>query len=191
MIQLRILLAATTLLSATSFAIGAGGRTAPETRDTVRVVGSDGTNQTVAAPVMSDAERYCAAIVDPARDARTLHQTEQLQALEAQIDARIDELEAKRAEYQEWLDKRQAFLDSTSPIVLDIYSTMRPDAAAAQLAGLDREAAAAILAKLKSRQASAILTEMPAPVAAEVAALIVERTHPATTSFASAPEARS
>ena len=42
-----------------------------------------------------------------------------------------------------------------------------------------------------SRQASAILTEMPAPVAAEVAALIVERTHPATTSFASAPEARS
>lgn len=191
MTTLRILLAGATLLSATSFAAGEGALNLPETRDTVRVVGSDGTEQSVAPPALSDAERYCAAIVDPARDARTLHQTEQLQALEAQIDARIDELEAKRAEYQDWLDKRQAFLDSTSPIVLDIYATMRPDAAAAQLAGLDREAAAAILAKLKSRQASAILTEMPAPVAAEVAALIVERTHPGTTTLASAGEARS
>ncbi|WP_210270043.1 MotE family protein [Aureimonas mangrovi] len=148
----------------------------PQNTSTVRVIGSDGREETVAAPVLSDVERYCVAIADPARDARAALQTERLQALEVEIDARIDELEAKRAEYEEWLEKRQAFLDSTSAIMLDIYASMRPDAAAAQLAGLDREAAAAIIARLKSRQASAILTEMPAPVAAEIAGVIVTRT---------------
>lgn len=168
-------LASLTLLSAMAPAFAQ--ETPPvETRQSVRVIGVDGTEQSVAPAVRSDVERYCTAIADPAREARDALQTQRLRELEAQIDERIDELEAKRAEHQEWLDKREAFLNSTSSIMLDIYATMRPDAAAAQLAGLDREAAASIIANLRSRQASAIMTEMPANVASELAGLIVKRT---------------
>lgn len=172
---LKTSLASLALLSALAPAFAQDG--APlESRQSVRVIGVDGTEQTVAPAVRSDVERYCTNIADPAREAREALQTQRLKELEAEIDQRIDELEAKRAEHQEWLDKREAFLNSTSSIMLDIYATMRPDAAAAQLSGLDREAAASIIANLRSRQASAIMTEMPANVASELAALIVKRT---------------
>ncbi|MFD2236362.1 MotE family protein [Aureimonas populi] len=174
--SVRLALAGFTLLSSLAPAVLAQEGAPLQPRQSVRVIGEDGTEQSVAPVVLSDVERYCTAIADPAREAREALQSERLRELEAEVDKRIDELEAKRAEYQEWLDKREAFLRSTSSIMLDIYATMRPDAAAAQLAGIDREAAAAIIAKLKARQASAIMTEMPATVASELAGLIVKRT---------------
>lgn len=143
----------------------------------VRVVGADGTPQTLPpAPPQSDVQRYCANIADPALDARNALQLRKLGEAEAQVSAKIDELERKRAEVQSWLAERKGFLDSTSDTMLAIYAAMKPDAAAAQLAGLDREVAASLVARLKSRQASAILTEMPANVAAELGALIVSKT---------------
>ena len=60
--------------------------------------------------------------------------------------------------------------------MVDIYAKMKPDAAASQLASIDREMAASVLTKLKSRTASAILSEMPPDVASELAALIVKKT---------------
>lgn len=154
-----------------------GGDTAapPPDRTSVRVIGVDG-KPPEPIELGSDVERYCSAIVDPAREARIAVQQKRLKALETQVDARIDELEKKRAEYQAWLKERQAFLDSTSDIMTDIYAKMKPDAAAAQLAAVDRPTAAAVLARLKSRAASAILAEMPAPVAAELGGLIVAKT---------------
>lgn len=142
----------------------------------VRIIGPDGTPDSVPAPPQSDVERYCTNIADPARDARTAIQMKRLQALEAEVNAKIDALEAKRAEVQTWMAERQAFLDSTDQVVLGIYATMKPDAAAAQLAGLDKEAAAALLARLKPRQAGAILSEMPTKVASDLTDFIVRKT---------------
>lgn len=167
------------LLLALGAAIGpvlaAGDEPIPLSQETVRIVGPDSTEASIAPIARSDVERYCTNIADPAREAREAIQTERLTKLQAEVDGRIDELEKKRAEYQTWLEERRAFLESASSIMLEIYATMRPEAAAAQLAGLDRQSAAAIVARLKSRQASAILAEMPAPVASELATMIVNR----------------
>lgn len=142
----------------------------------VRVIGPDGKAAASDAPAPSDVERYCSAIADPAKDARVAIQTQRLQALEVEVNAKIDALEAKRREYQDWMQQRQAFMDSTSAIMVDIYAKMKPDAAASQLATIDRDMAASVLTKLKSRTASTILSEMPANVASELAALIVKKT---------------
>jgi flagellar motility protein MotE (MotC chaperone) len=149
----------------------------PPDRTAVRVIGPDGKPVPPPDPASkSDVERYCSAIADPAREARVTVQMAKLKDLEAQVNGRIDELEKRRTEYQAWLKERQDFLDSTSNIMIDIYAKMKPDAAAQQLAAVDRETAAAVLSRLKSRAASAILTEMPAPVAAELGNLIVTKT---------------
>jgi len=107
-----------------------------------------------------NAEQYCSNIVDAAADARFARQAELLKSLEAGIEARIIELERKRAEYETWLTRRDAFLEKADASLIEIYSRMRPDAAAAQLALMSEETAAAILMKLKPRGASAILNEM-------------------------------
>ncbi|WP_210318574.1 MotE family protein [Aureimonas endophytica] len=147
----------------------------PPDQSAVRVIGSDGKPVPPPEPG-SEVERYCSAIADPAREARIAVQQKKLKDLEAQVDARIDELEKKRADYQTWLKERQVFLDSVSDTMLNIYAKMKPDAAAAQLAAVDRPTAAALLVKLNARTASAILAEMSAPIAAELGNLIVEKT---------------
>ncbi|KAB0676519.1 MotE family protein [Aureimonas leprariae] len=147
----------------------------PPDQTVVRVIGPDGKPAAPDVPT-SDVGRYCSAIADPAREARIAAQTKKLKDLETQVNARIDELEQKRADYQSWLKERQAFLDSTSDIMTDIYAKMKPDAAAQQLAAVDRPTAAAVLAKLKPRASGAILSEMPAAVAAELGTLIVAKT---------------
>ncbi len=129
----------------------------------------------VAAP-MTDTDRYCTNIANPALDARNALQLAEIKEAEGEISAKIDELEAKRAEVEKWLGERRDFIESTSDIVIGIYSGMKPDAAAAQMAALDRSVAASLLTRLKPRQAGSILAEMPAPVASELAALIVMKT---------------
>lgn len=137
-------------------------------------------DETTGAPVeakpTSEVENYCLNIADKAQDARYAIQEKQLRELEGEITSRIDELETRRAEYQKWMEERKAFLESASTVVVDIYSKMKSDAAAPQLAKLGNENAAMILVRLKPRQASDILSEMEPAVAAEVAKLIVEKT---------------
>jgi flagellar motility protein MotE (MotC chaperone) len=142
----------------------------------LRVVGPDGKQSSAEVAPRSDVQNYCSNIADPALDQRNALQLAKLKDAEGQVSAKIDELEAKRQEVQSWLADRKAFMDSTSDIMISIYSGMKPDAAASQLAGLDRPVAAALLARLKSRQASAILAEMPAPIAAEISRVIIEKT---------------
>ena len=55
-----------------------------------------------------------------------------------------------------------------------IYTKMRADAAALQLANMPDEGAAAILTKLNARNASAILSEMEAARAAQLARMMTE-----------------
>ena len=116
--------------------------------------------------------QYCAGIANAAADARFAWQKEALTALSKDIENLISQLEAKRAEYEEWLKRRQAFLAKADESVTAIYARMRPEAAAQQLTAMDSEAAAAILTRLDARIASAILNEMEPGRAARLANVI-------------------
>ena len=116
--------------------------------------------------------QYCAGIADAAADARFTWQKEALTALSKDVEARIAQLEAKRAEYEAWLKRRQAFLAKADESVTSIYAKMRAESAAQQLTAMDSEAAAAILTRLEPRVASAIMNEMDPGRAARLANVI-------------------
>lgn len=114
----------------------------------------------------TEIERFCSNIADAARDRRYVLQTQELLALQQEVDKRIKTLEEKRVEYEEWLKRREDFLAMAEGGVVKIYAGMRPDAAAERLAELDAVLAAAILMKLDSRKAGVILNEMDRKAAA-------------------------
>jgi flagellar motility protein MotE (MotC chaperone) len=149
-------LAAATILACTG-SVFAAGATAPATGDS---------------PAPSDAEKFCANIVDAASDARFAWEAKTLKDLRAEIETATADLEKKRAELQESLTQYQEFQKLAEQGVVDIYAKMRPEAAAAQLAALDERTAAAVLIKLNARAASAILAEMDTPRAVSLTGLI-------------------
>lgn len=118
--------------------------------------------------------QYCANIADAASDARFTLQKEALAKMEKEIESRIKVLEAKRAEYEEWLRRRNEVLEKVDATVVSIYARMRPDAAAIQLSNMHDEIAAAVLAKLSPRTASAVLNEMEPARAAQLANVITD-----------------
>jgi flagellar motility protein MotE (MotC chaperone) len=113
-------------------------------------------------------ERFCTNIQDPARDRRYALQRQQLVDLQADIDKRIKLLEEKRAEYEDWLKRRDDFVAKATDGVVEIYAKMKPDGAAPQLTDMPPDLAAAILMKLEAKQSSLILAEMDAKVAANL-----------------------
>lgn len=125
------------------------------------------------APKGDNADQYCEAMVDAVRDARFARQRAALAALEKDIEDRIARLEAKRAEFEKWLTRREDFLNKADAAVISVISQMRPDAAAAQLTIMGDDPAAAILAKLNPRVASAILNEMDPARAARLTGVMV------------------
>jgi flagellar motility protein MotE (MotC chaperone) len=125
-----------------------------------------------AAAEQSEIQRFCSNIADAARDRRYALQARELQRLQSDIDRRIEALEAKRAEYEDWLKRREEFLARAEENVVQIYSRMRPDAAAERLAEVRAELAAAILMKLDPRQAGVILNEMERKAAATVTGIM-------------------
>lgn len=122
---------------------------------------------------VQEVDRYCTNITDKATDARYAMQTRELAQLRADIDSRIEQLDAKRKEYEVWLKRRDEFIDKAEDSLVGIISKMRPDAAAAQMALLGDEAAAALLLKLNPRVSSVILNEMPAEKSSRLARVIV------------------
>lgn len=131
------------------------------------------TQVAIGAPDNENALQYCSSIVNAAADARFARQKDALAAMEKQIQERIAQLEAKRTEYQEWLQRREAFLKKADETLVQVMSQMRPDAAAAQLTAMSEDAAAAVLAKLSPRVASAILNEMEPARAARLTTTMV------------------
>ncbi|MFC3072495.1 MotE family protein [Shinella pollutisoli] len=123
---------------------------------------------------------FCTNIADAARDQRYLLQKQELEALQKDVDERIQTLEKRRAEYQDWLERRNAFLKSAEAGLVEIYRKMKPDAAAGQLAEIDPEIASAIVMKLPPRQSSVILGEMPADKAALLTRIIAKAGDPNT-----------
>jgi len=127
------------------------------------------------------ARQYCVNIADPAADARLAWQKKAVTEMEQELDRRIALLEAKTAEFQKWVKRRDEFVQKARDNLVLIYSRMRPDAAAMQLKALDEETAAAIVVKLDPRTASTILNEMESAHAARLTAIIsgAARTAPA------------
>jgi flagellar motility protein MotE (MotC chaperone) len=116
----------------------------------------------------SEVQRFCSNIADAARDRRYSMQKMELDKLKTEIDERMKALEAKRLEYEDWLKRRDDFLDKAEDNVVKIYAKMKPDAAAERLSEVKIELAAGILMKLDPRQASTILNEMDRKAAATI-----------------------
>jgi len=125
-----------------------------------------------AGPGAGPAQLYCANIADAAADARFAWQKRTLTEVQKEVEKSIARLEAKIAEYQKWLARRDEFSKKAEESLVNIYSRMRPDAAASQLVKLDEETAAALLLKLDPRIASTILNEIPPAQAARLAGTI-------------------
>lgn len=125
-----------------------------------------------ASEIDDDIRRFCSNIADAARDRRYAMQRTELETLQRDIDERIAALEDKRAEYEEWLERRNDFLDKAENNLVDIYARMRPDAAAERLAEVSVELAAGILMKLQARQAGIILNEMDSKAAATLTSIM-------------------
>lgn len=117
---------------------------------------------------VDDIERFCTNIADPARERRYAIQKAELQSLRDEIEARIKVLEGKRAELEMWAKRRETFSAAASAGLVDVYSKMRPDAAAKRMEKLPGELSAALLSKLNARTAGTILNEMSADRAAMV-----------------------
>ncbi len=124
------------------------------------------------------AKAYCENIADAALDARFLSQKAELTRLEEELAKRTALLEAKRAEYQEWLKRRDEFVNKAEGSLVKLYSKIKPDAAAPQLAALDEEAAAALLLKLSAKTSSAILDQMEAGKAARLVSVMIGAAKP-------------
>ena len=119
-----------------------------------------------------EVERFCGNIADAARDRRYALQMQELEALKAEIDTRVKNLEAKRAEFEEWMKMRQDFMALASENVVKIYARMRPDAAAERLATMETELAAAIMMKLDVKQSGLIMNEMERGAAAKLTGIM-------------------
>jgi flagellar motility protein MotE (MotC chaperone) len=122
----------------------------------------------------TDAERYCRNIADVAKDAKFEWQVKTIGELEDALAQRTRELDAKRAEVEEWIKKRERFMAMAGERLAGIYSKMKPDAAAEQIRTLSPLTGAALMMTLQPRIASSILNEMPTEDASRLASLMID-----------------
>lgn len=151
---------------------------APSHAQEVRQVldGPEASGERIAPTAPSEVERFCSNIADAARDRRYAIQAEELRKLQADVDQRLAALEEKRSEYETWLKRREVFLARAEENLVQIYSRMKPDAAAERLSALNVELASAILMKLDARKSSVILNEMESKSAAELTRVMASAT---------------
>lgn len=123
-------------------------------------------------PTASAAQQYCFNTSDSAQDARFAWQAKKIKEMEAELDKRAQQLEAKTEAYKHWLDRRDEFSRKAHEKLVSFYARMRPDAAALQLATVNEEMAAAVMMKLETKVASQILGEMDPERAAKIATII-------------------
>lgn len=121
----------------------------------------------------NDAKIYCQNIADAAADARFAAQKVELARLESELNQRMELLDTKSREYRLWLQRRDDFIRRAEDSLVLLYTKVKPDAAAAQLAAMDEETASAILLKLNTRNASAIFDQMDAAKAARLVGIVV------------------
>ncbi|AGK59403.1 hypothetical protein HYPDE_38668 [Hyphomicrobium denitrificans 1NES1] len=121
---------------------------------------------------LSPAEQYCSSIVDAAAAAQIAQQTSNLEKARKELAERVAILDAKTAELKSWVKKREDFTAHATDSLVEIYSKMKPDAAASQLTAMDELTAAAITSKLSPKASSLVLAEMDATKASRLTAII-------------------
>lgn len=129
---------------------------------------------------LSPAEQYCSSIVDAAAAAQIAQQTSNLEKARKELAERVAILDAKTAELKSWVKKREDFTAHATDSLVEIYSKMKPDAAASQLTAMDELTAAAITSKLSPKASSLVLAEMDATKASRLTAIIAGAAEVAT-----------
>ena len=92
--------------------------------------------------------------------------------IEAEVDQKLDQLEERIAVLRSWTERRDEFLARSSESLIQIFQTMRSDAAALQLTELGPGVAASVVAKLEPKYSSAILAEMKPDDAAKITMIL-------------------
>lgn len=128
----------------------------------------------------ADIEKFCTNIADSARDQRYLLQKQELEKLQADVDERIAVLEKRKTEYEQWLKVRNEFMAKADAGLVEIFKTMKADAAAPQLEKMRLELAAAIIMKLPARQSGLILSEMDPQKAGQISMIMSSASDPNT-----------
>lgn len=123
-------------------------------------------------PDATPAQQYCFNTADSAADARFAWQAKKIKEMEAALEQRAAELEAKTEEYKKWLARRDEFSKKAQEKLVAFYAKMRPDAAALHFTAMDDESAAALLTKLEPKVASLVMAEIDPAKAAKIAAVI-------------------
>lgn len=121
---------------------------------------------------LSPAEQYCSSVVDAAAAAQIAQQTSNLEKARKELADRVAILDAKTAELKSWIKKREDFARHATDSLVEIYSKMKPEAAANQITTMDELTAAAIISKLSPKASSLVLAEMDATKAARLTATI-------------------
>ena len=121
---------------------------------------------------LSPAEQYCSSVVDAAAAAQIAQQTSNLEKARKELAERVALLDAKTAELKSWIKKREDFTAHATASLVEIYSKMKPDAAAGQMTTMDELTAAALVSKLSPKASSLVLAEMDATKAARLTAII-------------------
>ena len=88
-----------------------------------------------------------------------------------EIDEKVKELRARTEEYKKWYELRRTFSEKATDSLVQIYSKMRPESAAAQISVMNQMTAAALIIKLDTRVASAVLNEIEPKKAASLSSL--------------------
>lgn len=133
-----------------------------------------------AGSTQDEIRQFCTNIADAARDQRYLLQKQELDKLQSEIDGRITLLEERRAEYEDWLKQRNDFMRQAEAGLVDIYKTMKADAAAPQLQETPPILAAAIIMKLPAKQSGLIMAEMDPKKAGVIASIMASAADPLT-----------
>lgn len=128
--------------------------------------------QVPAGATVDEIQQYCASVIDPARDRRYLLQKQDLEKLQAGVDERLKVLDKHKAEYEDWLQRRNDFMNKAEANLVEIYKSMKPNVAAERLSVVDVNISAAILMKLSAKQTGLIMGQMDAATAGKLTALI-------------------
>lgn len=121
---------------------------------------------------LSPAEQYCSNALDAAAAAQLAQQKSNLEKAQRELDERIALLAMRTADLKGWIKKREDFTAHATNSLVQIYSKMKPDAAAVQLMAMDELIAAAIMFKMSPKANSLILAEMDATKAAHLSSVI-------------------
>jgi len=116
--------------------------------------------------------KYCLNVSDQAMEARNAVMMKRMAKIEAEVDQKLDQLEERIAVLRTWTERRDEFLARSSDSLIQIFQTMRSDAAALQLTELGPGVAASVVAKLEPKYSSAILAEMKPDDAAKITMIL-------------------